>query len=136
MKGTLIIYILSITSSYSENIELSADKYFDVIEFWVSDTSAYRIKTFSKDTDIHVHSIGGDKNRVETIEIAEQTTLKNYGDIIAKTIKIELSGNESKEHLKKILTDNGIAGKFEISEFVFWNPDGRKYSTKSEPKTY
>ncbi len=133
MKGILIIYILSISSSYSDNIELPADKYFDVIEFWITDSSAYRIKTFSKDLDIHVHSFKVD-NQKEGVKVAEQMTPNSYGDIIKKEIKIELNGNESEKQLKDILRDNGLNGDFEIKDFVFWNPDSREYRTKSKPQ--
>lgn len=133
MKGTLIIFILSITSSYSDNIELPADEYFDVIEFWITDSSAYRIKTFSIDLDIHVHSLKVD-NQKEGIKVAEQTTPNSYGDIIKKEIKIELNGNETDKQLKEILKDNGLCGDFEIKDFVFWNPDLREYRTKTNPE--
>jgi len=133
MKGILIIYILSISSSYSDNVELPADKYFDVIEFWITDSSAYRIKTYSKDLDIHVHSFKVD-NKNEGIIVAEQTTPNSYGDIIKKVIKIELIGNETDEQLEGILKENGLNGKFEIKDFVFWNPDLREYRTLTKPE--
>ncbi len=133
MKGVLIIYILSITSSYSDNVELPDDNYFDVIEFWITDSSAYRVKTFSKDLDVHVHSFKVD-SKSEGIKVAEQTTPNSYGDIIKRVVKIEFHGNETDEQLEEILKEKGLNGKFEIKDFVFWNPDLREYRTKSKPE--
>ncbi len=56
MKGTIIIYILSISSLYADNTEYPAEDYYDVIEYWITDSIAYRIKTFSLDQDIHVQT--------------------------------------------------------------------------------
>lgn len=133
MKGILIIYILTVSSSYSENKELPADMFYDVVEYWITDSNAYRIKTYSTDLDIHVYQFRID-NLDNGLKLADKNTQDNYGDIIKKRVKLELNGNETKEQLDSILKGNGLEGRFEINEFVFWNPDRREYRTMTEPK--
>ena len=67
-------------------------------------------------------------------KLAKKNTLDNYGDVIKKRVTLELNGNETKERLDSILKENGLEGRFEINEFMFWNPDMREYRTKTEPK--
>lgn len=133
MNGVLIIYILTVSSSYSKNKELPADKFYDVIEYWLTDSNAYRIKTYSKDLDIHVYQFEIDNLDVG-LKLADKNTLDNYGEVIKKRVTLELNSNDTKEQLDSILKANGLEGRFEINEFVFWNPDMREYRTKTEPK--
>src|SRR5262245_44459548 len=81
MNTALIVFKLSIQSSYVEDSEAEADMdAFDTVQFFISDTGAWRIRTFSIDEDVHVYSLGTARPDMEKLVIA--STEKTYGDII------------------------------------------------------
>jgi hypothetical protein len=132
MKGTLIIYTLSITSSYKDNSEAFADEYFDVIEFWINEKETYRMKTYSKDQDIHVYQWGHDGIE-SAIDLAYETTDEHYGDAKVKSFRIDFNENETEIEIQNKFDVLNLKGRIEISDFIFWNPDRREYKTISNP---
>jgi hypothetical protein len=61
MRGTLVLAILSIQSSYARDVEQSLDTPDDVpdtLQWWVSPQGSWRIKTYALDHDIHTHDVG------------------------------------------------------------------------------
>ena len=128
MKGILLIYVLSITSSYNDDVEHISSTRFDVLEWWIAEDKTFRIKTFSMDNDIHIYQIDSSYGK----ELAIKNSIDNYGDVIANSYEIQLNGTEKIEDLQQKLKDLGLKGNFEISDFVFWNPDGFTYKTKSK----
>ncbi len=82
IKGKLLVFKLTVQSSYIENYEETGDELnFDTLQWWITKDETWRIKTFAKDSDIHIHQIAG---RVE-VETAIENTKKHYGDVIEKT---------------------------------------------------
>jgi hypothetical protein len=58
MNTVLVIFFLSIQSSYSGNTEVAAThKSFDTIQFYSSNGSAWSVKTFAQDQDVHIWAI-------------------------------------------------------------------------------
>ena len=131
-KGTLIIFILSIGSSFIDNKEIDNFKFFDVIEFWITNNEAIRIKTYAVDADIHVHQWKHD-DFDKTKNLAFENTFTNYGDVILEKHVLELSGDESEIEIINKLDSINLKGSIEFKSFPFWNPDGRQYKTVSKP---
>ena len=58
MKAVLVLFLLSIKSSYVNDDESEAtDEQFDTIQFVQTDKGTWRIKTFAVDEDVHLWSI-------------------------------------------------------------------------------
>ena len=64
MEGpfTLIVAILSIESSYLDEVERPVKDVPDTVQFWLTSASQWRIKTYAIDHDIHVHRLGGEQS--------------------------------------------------------------------------
>ena len=133
MNARLIIFILTAQSSYSANTEEPAtSEAFDTVQFFESDSGAWRIKTYATDQDVHVWSLG---NEVEDIvALARSNTEKHYGDVLAGSYI--LKSETGIDGLRKELTERGLSTHLEISDsgFVFWTPEGTRYRTKSQPQ--
>jgi len=136
MRGTLVLTILTVQSSYRLELEepLPDDAGVpDTIQWWVAPTGSWRIRTYALDHDIHTHSIAAVDN---LIELALTNVRKNYGDVIRSQHVIELSNCLSVEATSAAFRTAGLEPRIEIAEglFAFWKPDDARYHTQSEPK--
>ena len=77
-ERTLVLAVLSVQSSYRNNIEEPADNVCDTVQWWITPDNTWRIKTFAMDHDIHIHEIGTPMDPAEAIN----NTRKHYGDVI------------------------------------------------------
>lgn len=135
MTTILVIFILSIQSSYATNSEVAAtQKAFDTVQFYASSESAWRIKTYAQDQDVHIFSINS--NASDILQLAKENTSKHYGDVLIEEYVIQT--NEGLDGLRKELSRRGLDVNLEISSFgaVFWAPSGTSYRSKSTPKNY
>lgn len=93
----------------------------------------WRIKTYAKDSDIHIHRIG---SKIE-FKTAADNTEKHYGDVIESAFFIKLENINDQEKLESAMKEFGGINALEISKdkkFTFWNPTQTKFSSKSQPK--
>lgn len=133
MKTVLVIFFLSVQSSYSSNTEVSATPIsFDTVQFYASNGSAWRIKTYAQDEDVHIWSIGSNVNDIVTL--AKENTVKHYGDVLADGYVIET--NDGLEGVRRELSSRGLDVHLELppSGAVLWSPVGAHYRSKSVPK--
>src|SRR4051812_9427979 len=87
---TLILAILTVESSYLQEVEHPAKTVPDTVQFWFAPDSQWRIKTFAIDHDIHVHRIGATNTTDRlTTEFAENNIQKAYGDVTAAVLVLE-----------------------------------------------
>jgi hypothetical protein len=134
MKTVLVIFILTIQSSYSNNVEMpGSSRSFDTVQFFAARDSAWRVKTYARDEDVHIWNIKSHAD--EILSVAKKNTLKNYGDVIRETYVIET--NDGIEGLHKELSRRGLDDHLEVSPSgaVFWTPAGTKYRTQSRPQS-
>jgi hypothetical protein len=132
MNTKLVLFLLSIQSSYLQNEESEAtEELFDTIQFVVTEGGAWRIKTFATDQDVHAWSLGEVPDDI--VDLAVDSTNENYGDVIAEAFILE--SNHGTEGLKKALRARGLSDQLEVSRsgVVFWTPAGAHYSAKSTP---
>ncbi len=131
MKAVLVLFLLSIKSSYVNDDESEAtDEQFDTIQFVQTDKGTWRIKTFAVDEDVHLWSI---EAADDIVELAVENTNKHYGDVIDEAFVIE--SEDGIEGLRKGLEKQGLSTHLEISPRgpLFWAPPGTQYKTKSSP---
>ena len=61
MKTVLVLFFLTIQSSYHGNTESAATAdVFDTVQFYSSAGGNWRIKTYAQDEDAHIWSLGSD----------------------------------------------------------------------------
>jgi hypothetical protein len=133
MKTVLVIFFLSVQSSYSRNTEVAATPIsFDTIQFYAFNGSAWRIKTYAQDEDVHIWSIGSNINDI--VILAKENTVKHYGDVLNVGYVIET--NDGLEGVRRELSSRGLDVHLELppSGAVFWSPVGTHYRTKSIPE--
>lgn len=133
MKATLVIFFLTIQSSYANDSESDATPTtFDTVQFYAAGDAAWRIKTYAMDEDVHFWSLG--EQTEDIVALARRSTEKHYGDVLAETCVIETE--DGIEGLKRELASHGLETNLELPPFgaVFWAPAGTRYRTKSEPE--
>lgn len=133
MKTVLILFCLSVQSSYSENLEIPATQAaFDTVQFYGVNGMSWRVKTYSKDQDVHIWSLGPDI--ADLITLARANTEKYYGDVLREDYIIETE--EGLEGIRRGLKERGFSPSLALSSSgaVFWVPEGSHYRTRSEPK--
>ena len=71
MRGILVLAVLTIKSSYSQNVELAvtdADDVPDTVQWWLGAGGCWRLRTYAIDHDIHTYKI--DNSSQATLELA------------------------------------------------------------------
>ena len=137
MQGTLILAILNVKSSYSQEVEEPLESDYDIpdtLQWWIGTESAWRIKTFALDHDVHVYSIGSGSG--EFVQLALDNNAKHYGDVIACQHVLRLNDCEDSDEVRELFKEIGLSPRLEIAtgRFAFWKPDDAEYSTRSQPK--
>jgi hypothetical protein len=136
MQGILLLAILSVRSSYARDIEepIEGDQPPDTVQWWISPTGTWRIRTYALDHDIHTHSIA---DTCDLLELARDTTLNHYSDVLWQQHEIAL--NDTSGHVATSsafraagLDPTGV--EIAPDRFVFWKPDDVKYRSQSTPR--
>jgi hypothetical protein len=133
MNSTLVIFFLSVQSSYTGNTEAHAtEDAFDTVQFYSGESGCWRIKTYATDQDVHAWSLG--KEVVDLVALARSNTEKHYGDVLTEGYIVK--SEDGTEGLRRGLAERGLSTQLEISDsgFLFWAPEGTHYRTKSMPK--
>lgn len=132
---TLIIAVLTIESSYLDEVERPGTTVADTVQFWFARDSQWRIKTFAIDHDIHVHKIDTSETRL-SVERAKENIKKTYGDVTSRILVINFPDPANDDDVQRILKGNKLNGSLEIAAagFSFYNPDRGHYRSKSKPK--
>lgn len=132
MKTVLVLYLLSVQSSYLGNTEAVASaEAFDTVQFYSDGVGHWRIKTYAQDQDVHVWSLGSDIE--DFVTLAKTNTEKHYEDVLREAYVVET--HEGLEGVRRELAKRGLAPNLETpaSGAVFWAPAGSSYRTKSAP---
>jgi hypothetical protein len=136
MRGTLLLALLSVKSSYSREIETAlenADDVPDTLQWWFGDGGCWRVRTYALDHDIHAYQVANSLQT--TLELAKKNNHDNYGDIIKNQHQIHFVDCSNATELEAEFRQIGLAPRLEIKDqFVFWKPDDADYWTKSSPK--
>ena len=133
MKTVFVVFFLSTQSSYSDNTEIAAtESVFDTVQVFAANGANWRIKTYAKDQDVHIWSLG--ENIADIVTLARANTEKHYGDVLREGYIIETENGL--EGVRQGLMDRGLPPNLELppSGAVFWAPEGARYRTKSAPK--
>src|SRR5262245_52474850 len=137
MRGTLVLAVLNVKSSYLQEIEEPLDGEGDIpdtLQWWIAAGNAWRIKTFALDHDIHTCAM--DKGGPELVELAQANNLKHYGDVVDSQHVLEFQDCTDAKEVRRVFRRVGLPPRLEVAEgqFAFWKPDEAKYRTQSQPK--
>jgi len=137
MKMTVILTLLTIKSSYRLEKELPLDGPDDVgdtLQWHICGDTAWWIKTYAIDHDIHIHKIGPTSNNL--VDLAIENNNKHYGDVIQSQHILEFDENHEHDELNKALQKSGLPGKLEFYQntYIWWSPDGEKYWSQTKPE--
>ena len=137
MRGTLLLALLNVKSSYLREIETAlenADEVPDTLQWWFGDGGCWRIRTYALDHDIHAYQIANSLQT--TLELAKKNNRDNYGDIIQSQHLIHFVDCANPAEVEAEFGRIGLVPRVEIvtAQFAFWKPDEAEYSTKSNPQ--
>jgi hypothetical protein len=136
MRGILVLAVLTVQSSYSQEIEIAlegSEGIPDTLQWGFGSSGCWRIRTYAIDHDIHAYKIGNSPQT--TLEMANKNNLKNYGDVIKVQHIIDFVDCTNRSELEAEFGRIGLGPRLEIDgdRFAFWKPDDAVYSTKSTP---
>jgi hypothetical protein len=136
MRGTLLLAILSVQSSYLREVEVPLQQPTDVpdtLQWWIGNDMVWRVKTFAVDHDIHAYSVGPPDPG--TLELARTNNQKHYGDVIAAQHVLEFTDCGDAAEVTRVCGLAGLEPRVEVAAlgFAFWRPDDTKYRTQSQP---
>jgi hypothetical protein len=103
----LIIAVLTIESSYLDEVERPATTVEDTVQFLFSRDSQWRIKTFAIDHDIHVHKLDTSETRL-SVERAKENIRKTYGDVTSRILVINFLDPASDDDVQRTLKENKL----------------------------
>jgi hypothetical protein len=136
MQGILFLAILSVRTSYTRDTEEPAQENqpADTVQWWISPAGTWRIRTYALDHDIHTHSIA---DTCDLLELARDTTLKHYSDVLRQQHEIVLNDTTdhaatSSEFRAAGLDPTGV--EIAPDRFLFWRPDDARYRSQSTPR--
>jgi hypothetical protein len=130
----LVVGILRVRSSYSNNVEAPADGRPDTIQWFIGSGQTWRVRTYATDHDIHVHATGTLPG--EPVQTATDHIRKHYTDVLDTVLVVPLPLGTTASSARPLLGAAGLGGELEVARagFAFLNPDGGEYRTKSAPK--
>ena len=136
MRGTLLLTILNVGSSYQEAREVpisSENDVPDTVQWWISDAGSWRIKTYAIDHDIHTFRLEVNSNNL--LDVARSNTASHYGDVTAHHYEIFFEDTGDPQLIERALRAHNLEPRLEVAEnrFVFWKPDEQRYQTQSTP---
>ena len=135
MRGILVIAVLAIKSSYSQNVELALgdEDVPDTVQWWLGEGGYWRLRTYAIDHDIHSYKIADTSS--DMLELAQTNNQNNFGDIITAHHVIHFVNCDDPAERATEFGRIGLCPRLEISpgRFAFWKPDEAVYSTKSTP---
>jgi hypothetical protein len=135
--GTLILAILTVESSYSQEIERPVTTIADTVQFWFAPGTQWRIRTFSIDHDIHVHKIStGNQGERLTSDYAQANIQKSYGDVIDRMLVLSVPNPADSFAVRQLIDANHLERSLELipDGYAFYNSEGGCYRTNSSPK--
>ncbi|ADB17653.1 hypothetical protein Psta_2988 [Pirellula staleyi DSM 6068] len=133
MKTVLVVFFLSVQSSYSGDTETTAtEEAFDTVQFYSANGTNWRIRTYARDQDVHIWSLGSDV--ADLVALARAHTEKHYGEVLTEGYIIETE--EGLEGVRHELEQRGLPPNLELppSGAVFWAPPGTTYRSRSVPR--
>lgn len=135
MQGTLLIAILTVRSSYRQNVEEATVPGLpaDTLQWWISGEQAFRIRTFALDHDIRVMMTGALGEDMVAKCLANNR--RHYGDVIFREELIEFSDCLDQDEVASKLAALDLSESLRVEKgaFAFWSPNGEHYWNQSAP---
>ncbi len=136
MRGTLLLAILTVRSSYANRLELplSSDADLpDTLQWWIASSDAWRIRTYAIDRDVHIHQVVGNPGAL--LALAMKNNRKHFGGLIEVEHYLNFSDCCNPVEVQAEFQRIGLAPRLEITvdQFAFWKPDEARYQSQTTP---
>jgi hypothetical protein len=136
MQGTLVLAILAVRSSYGQQIEVRLGDSKDIpdtLQWWITASGTWRIRTYAIDHDIHTHQVDGKPD--DLLVLASEGNRKHYDDVLGAEHVLQFSDCNDRSEVQAKFRAVGLEPRLEIAagRFAFWKPDDLRYSTKTAP---
>jgi len=135
MQGKLLVAVLTVRGSYLRELEEPAlpGEPPDTLQWWISASGCWRIRTYALDHDIHTHSVSGGVEEIENL--ARANTEKHYGDVLAALHAIDIADATATDATAAALAASDLGPNFDVAagRFMFWRPDDARYRSQSDP---
>lgn len=132
---TLILAILTVESSYLDNLERPAGAVPDTVQFWFTPETQWRIKTYAIDHDIHVHPVATVEGE-EPLDtgVACESIGDAYDDVLSELLMLEFPDPADEASVREILDESQLTGTLVAARdgCYFYNPDGGAYRIQSD----
>lgn len=133
MAARLIVGVLNVRSSYRRGTEeeLTNGEATDTVQWCLTDSEAWRVRSFAADRDIHAVLYGG-YGRVDE-QMFVDNIRENYGPMLRSLHTVELPSLDPVV-ARRAMQRAGLAPNLEVapSGFAFWNPDNEPYETQAQ----
>src|SRR5262249_6828611 len=113
---TLVFALLTVQGSYTTNTEAPAEGVPDTIQFWLTPTNQWRIRTYAMDHDIHVYTLGSAAETKISTDFALEHIKKHYTNVTASVIVLTFSDPKDKKDVQRVLEDHHLKGILEVSK--------------------
>ena len=130
-RASLIIGMLSVRSSYAQDLEESAAEAGDTIQWWFLEQATWRVRTYALDYDVHAHRVDGVDR-----QFARDHVRRIYSDVLLDVHEVEFSDFSDAQAVQEALRLAGLgpAVRFSSDGIPMWAPEGSIYTTKSSPR--
>ena len=127
--GTWLIYVLTMEGSYQQNLERSAINAPDTMQYWISDSIAWDIRTFAIDKDLRILQLDISNLNEDPIIYLDGIAKRTYQDIIKDSYKIDVSGSDTDKHLVGHVSKHGLypSARWTELNFPLWFPERADY---------
>jgi hypothetical protein len=131
LTGTLVVGLLTIESSADPDVERPASSVCDIVQFWMSPAGTWKIRTYAIEGGMHAWEISDHGlSRDGFVAFARNHLTKNYGDVLARVVVVELAPGIDRDGVNAALTSAGLGGHLtsmeqeDGSRVAVWLPDG------------
>ena len=130
--GHWLIYVLTTEGSYLQNLERPASGAPDTMQYWISGTLAWDIRTFSIDKDLRILELDLSSFDGDPVTKLNDIATKTYGEILAETHHIDVPEGATDGELIRLVQDKGLfpQASWTVLDFPLWLPETTEYASR------
>src|SRR5262249_26047664 len=110
----------------------------DTVQFWITPTRHWKVRTYAVNCDVHAWDLGDlGAMRESPVQFALDHISKHYGDILKSSTVLNFGEGPEETNVQRVLSENGLVGGLQEVEwdgklFSFWAPNGALYLKRTD----